>query len=86
MRRRYDLRRSDNFPLTGETKHVCHGSGELFVYTGFPVQSVALVQIGFLPEVELRSRTEPDSDSGFYVEYKNVPVTPGYIHFSFTAQ
>jgi len=86
MRRRYDLRRSDNFPLTGDMKHVCCGGGELFVYTGFPVQSAVIVPVGLAPPAELKTRIDEGSISGFYVEYSNIPVTPGMIHFSFTAQ
>lgn len=86
MRRRYDLRRSDNFPLTGDMKHSCCGDGELFVYTGFPVQSVVVVPVEIPKGVELKSRTDPSIDNGFYVEYRNVPAMPGFIQFSFTAQ
>lgn len=67
-------------------KHACHGEGELFVYTGFPVQSVVIVPIGLGSDSELKARVDESSTSGFYVEYSNIPVTPGMIQFSFTAQ
>ena len=86
MRRRYDLRRSDNFPLTGDMRHICHGDGELFIYTGFPVQSVVIVPVGLPAGVELKTRTGQDVDDGFCVEFSGVPADPGIIHFSFTAQ
>lgn len=37
MQRRYDLRRSDNYMYTGKISYVCSGSGQIYVYTGFPV-------------------------------------------------
>ena len=86
MRRRYDLRRSDNFPLTGYTTHVCQGDGELLVYTGFPVQSVVIVPINLPEGAELKARTDSKVNNGFYVEFTGVPLDPGIIHFSFTAQ
>ena len=39
MRRRYDLGRSDNYMYTGRVTHTCYGTGNLAVYTGFPVTS-----------------------------------------------
>jgi len=35
MRKRYDLRRSDNYMVTGRVSYVCSGSGTITVVTGF---------------------------------------------------
>lgn len=39
MLRRYDLRRSDNYPLTNRVTAAASGTGILNVFTGFPVTS-----------------------------------------------
>lgn len=48
MRKRYDLTRSDNYPLSDTVSYVCSGDGELTVVTGFPVKS-ATVSFATLP-------------------------------------
>jgi len=65
MRRRYDLRRSDNYPYNGKISYVCSGSGSIFVYTGFPVKS-ALVSWSVYPfaqDEEMSSSSETSSSS-----------------------
>jgi len=37
MRKRYDLRRSDNYMVTGRVSYAGSGSGAIVVVTGFPV-------------------------------------------------
>jgi len=85
MRRRYDMRRSDNFPFTGKMKHTCEGDGSIFVYTGFPVQSVSLVPINLPTGTKISYRTA-SNDIGFFVDHVGVPTDPGIIEFSFMAQ
>jgi hypothetical protein len=42
MIRRYDLRRSDNFPFVGRKSYRCSGDGYLNISTGFPVTSATI--------------------------------------------
>lgn len=42
MIRRYNLRRSDNYPFTGRMSWTCTGDGTIFVNTGFVVTSAAI--------------------------------------------
>ena len=42
MIRRYDLRRSDNYPYAGRKSYICVGSGLITVHTGFPVTSAII--------------------------------------------
>lgn len=58
MRRRYDLRLSDNAMVTGKVSYVCSGSGTLTVVVGFPVTG-ARVSFSTLP----LSFNEPESSS-----------------------
>lgn len=48
MKRRYDLRRSDNYMYSGKVSYLCSGSGTLYVYTGFQVTS-ATVSFATIP-------------------------------------
>ena len=48
MRRRYDLRRSDNYMMTGRVSYVCSGSGTIPVVLGFPVTK-ATVSFATIP-------------------------------------
>ncbi len=65
MRRRYDLRRSDNYPYTGKLTHICSGDGSVFVYVGFPVMSatVSWVSYPFLQDDEMSSSSDSSSSS-----------------------
>lgn len=42
MRKRYDLRRSDNYPHTGRKSYACSGDGLITINTGFPVTSAVI--------------------------------------------
>lgn len=65
MRRRYDLRRSDNYPYTGKLTHICSGDGSVFVYIGFPVTSATIgwVSYPFLQDDEMSSSSDSSSTS-----------------------
>ena len=65
MRRRYDLRRSDNYLYTGRIVYACSGSGTLFVYTGFPVTraTVSWVVYPFAQDEAMSSSSETSSSS-----------------------
>lgn len=65
MIRRYDLRRSDNYLYTGKISYVCSGSGNLFVYTGFPVTraTVSWTVYPFAQDEEMSSSSESSSSS-----------------------
>lgn len=63
MRRRYDLRKSDNYPYTGKLTHVCSGNGSVFVYIGFPVTSASIswVSYPFAQDDEMSSSSNSSS-------------------------
>ena len=42
MRKRYDLRRSDNYMMAGRVSYVCSGSGTITVVLGVPVTRASL--------------------------------------------
>lgn len=42
MKRRYDLRRSDNYPYQGRKAYNCSGDGLISINTGFPVTSALI--------------------------------------------
>ena len=48
MRKRYDLRRSDNYMTTGRVSYVTSGTGSITVVTGFPVMR-ATVSFATIP-------------------------------------
>ena len=62
MIRRYDLRRSDNYPYNGRISYVCSGSGTLNVVTGFPVKS-AIVTFSTLPLILTEESMSSSSDT-----------------------
>ena len=65
MRRRYDLRRSDNYMYTGKYSYVCSGSGTLNIITGFPVTR-ATVAFATIPcsSGEIYSSSSSSSSEG----------------------
>lgn len=62
MRKRYDLRRSDNYMLTGRVSYVCSGSGSITVVTGFPVTS-ATVSFATIPQPTTAGDMSSSSES-----------------------
>jgi len=77
MIRRYDLRRSDNYPYNGRIAHICSGSGTLNVVTGFPVKS-AIVTFATLPlimtpeSMSSTSSSSSSSSSEFYLSLSSL--------------
>jgi hypothetical protein len=65
MIRRYDMRRSDNYPYNSRIAYACSGSGTLNVITGFPVKSalVTFTTIPFAQDEEMSSSSEKSSSS-----------------------
>ena len=47
MIRRYDLRRSDNFPFTGKKAYTCSGDGYITITTGYPMTRTYLFELRF---------------------------------------
>ena len=66
MKRRYNLARSDNYIYTGRISYICYGSGNLTVYTGFPVTSatVSWVSYPFAQDEEMSSSSDSSLSSG----------------------
>ena len=62
MIRRYDLRRSDNYPYNARISYICSGSGTLTVVTGFPVTS-AIVTFSTLPLTHYEDESMSSSSS-----------------------
>lgn len=48
MIRRYNISRSDNYPVSGSITHFCNDSGTIKITTGFPVKS-AIVSFATIP-------------------------------------
>jgi len=67
MIRRYSLKRSDNYPVTGRKSWTCSGNGLITIITGFPVTSVQISwsSIPFYdPNVEYSSSSSSHTSSG----------------------
>lgn len=62
MRKRYDLRRSDNYPYMSKVSYICSGSGTLRVVTGFPVTK-ATVSFATLPVPTIYNEVSSSSES-----------------------
>jgi len=79
MRRRYDLNRSDNYPVTGRVSYVCSGSGTILVPTGFPVTS-ATVAFATLPlETSVTPTMSSSSSSSSEGEPYGEPLPRIYV-------
>ena len=70
MRRRYDMRKSDNYLYTGRVSYICSGTGEITVVVGFPVMrsTVAFATIPW-PDIDRgwssSSSSSSSTSSGF---------------------
>jgi hypothetical protein len=84
MRKRYDLRRSDNYMVTGRVSYVASGSGSLTVVTGFPVMR-ATVSFATIPLPTTAGGMSSSSESSGE-EYPNLPrvYVSGYTDTGFT--
>ena len=85
MIRRYDMTRSDNFPVVGNLRYPCQGNGEIKVWLGFRPQSVVVVPVDVPVGARVYSDPERREANGFVVQYENVPEQPGFIEFTYTA-
>ena len=76
MRRRYDLRRSDNYMATGRVSYVGSGTGTVTVVLGFPVTR-ATVSFATIPwpnvPGEFSSSSESSDGAGGGGEPTNLP-------------
>ena len=87
MRKRYDLRRSDNYSVTDTVSYVCSGNGELTVVTGFPVKS-AIVAFATLPLTEAVPLESSSSSSSGGATETSLPrlFVSGYTETGFTVR
>lgn len=84
MKRRYDMRRSDNFPVCAVVERLCMGKrGRIFVFTGFPVKSAIVAPVRTPPGSELLADTKFDQLDGFFVLYDGMPDEPSVVKFSY---
>ena len=84
MKRRYDLRRSDNIPLTAQITLPYQEKTVMFVYTGFPVAWVSVLSVHPLEIKVFPSWGKEDKD-GFYMKCSNVPPETDFITVSYQA-
>ena len=85
MIRRYDMHRSDNFPVCSTLELLCmETEGRIFVMTGFPVKSAIVTPVKIPQDSELSVDTEFNQPDGFYVIYSNMPKN-SVIKFSYQA-
>ena len=86
MIRRYNMERSDNFPVVAQIERACPGTGRLFVYTGFPVKSAMVIPIAVPDGSTICVDVTFGEKDGFYVIYEDVPDDDPIIEFSYQAQ
>lgn len=85
MIRRYNMQKSDNFPLCAVVESFCpDGDGKIFVFTGFPVKSAIVNLVSATSGAELVVDTDFNQKDGFYVFYNNVQPD-SVIKFSYQA-
>lgn len=85
MIRRYDMSRSDNFPVCSIMEYLCEEeSGKIFIYTGFPVKSAILSVIKTPQNSEIFIDINFYQKDGFYIFYNNIPKNT-VIKFSYQA-
>jgi len=83
MIKRYDMTRSDNFPVNTMGQMSCSGSGRFFVYTGFPVSSAILTPVSLPEGASLYVDFSSFGKDGFDVIYENVPEEAGGVEYSY---
>lgn len=86
MKRRYNMTRSDNFPVCATMETICSdASGRIFVYTGFPVKSAIVAKVSGPDKAEVFPDMSFKEEEGFYVIYTNVEAG-AVIKFTYQAQ
>lgn len=79
MRRRYNLKRSDNFMVTGRVSYVTlTSSGTIKVYTGFPVTK-ATVAFATIPWPDIHGTDSSSSSSSSEGEVPSVSLPRIYV-------
>lgn len=78
MRRRYDLRKSDNYMFTGRMTYVASGAGTLTVATGFPVTR-AMATFSTLPLPSLGTDASSSSSSSGGGDGSDYPLPRIYV-------
>lgn len=85
MIRRYNMQRSDNFPLCAVVEYLCSdSSGKIFVFTGFPVKSAIVNVVSATLGAELVVDTNFAQKDGFFVFYDKV-IPKSVVKFSYQA-
>jgi len=87
MIRRYDMSKSDNFPICSIIEQICLDSnGKIFIRTNHPISSAVVSPISVPNEgqifADLNFKQRKD---GFYIIYNNIPIG-SIIKFSYQAQ
>ncbi len=73
MQRRYNMQRSDNFPVCSTMELYCEEPfGRFFIHTGFPVKSAIVAKISGSQDSEIYADMTFGEKEGFYVIYNNV--------------
>ena len=86
MIRRYNMRRSDNFPICATIEFLCvKSSGRFFVHTGFQVKSAIISPVTLPTGSEAEIDNSFEEKDGFYVIYRKVPEM-SVVKFSYQAQ
>ena len=80
MQRRYSLKRSDNYPKTGDVTDLLDGSGTLTVETGFPVTSAIVSHATVISSSAMRivrkEVVEQDLEGGGSSNALNLVLSP----------
>jgi len=83
--RRYNMQKSDNFPLCANMEVFCPSDeGKIFVFTGFPVKSAIVNLVSASSGAQLVVDTDFNQKDGFYVLYSQI-VPESIIKFSYQA-
>jgi len=86
MIRRYNMERSDNFPVCATVEFLClKESGRFFIFTGFKVRSAIISPVSLPAGSSVEIDNSFNEKDGFYVSYTDVPLM-SVIKFSYQAQ